>query len=89
MDYIDRVTHKLCNYGIPQSNDLLKEFSYLIVMSGTEILHAVDDLATLKKAEETEQHAREVNRLYNLSTELLSRSVIELSKQRTCFLLSS
>lgn len=87
MDYIDRVTHKLCNYGIPQSNDLLKEFSYLIVLSGTEIIHAVDDLSTLKKADETEQHAREVNRLYNLSTELLSRSVIELFKTEDLLLI--
>ena len=80
MDRIDRVTHQVCNYGIPGSNDLLKEFSYLMVLSSTEISHAIDDLATLKKADEVSKHANEVNRLYNLSTELLSRSVIELFK---------
>ena len=78
MDRIDRVTHQICNYGIPGSNDLLKEFSYLMILSSAEISHAIDDLATLKKADEIAQHASETNRLYNLSTELLSRSVIEL-----------
>ncbi len=80
MDRIDRVTHQICNYGIPGSNDLLKEFSYLMTLSSTEISHAIDDLATLKKADEVAKHASETNRLYNLSTELLSRSVIELFK---------
>jgi hypothetical protein len=78
MDRIDRVTHQICNYGIPGSNDLLKEFSYLMTLSSAEISHAIDDLATLKKADEVAKHASETNRLYNLSTELLSRSVIEL-----------
>lgn len=80
MDRIDRVTHQICNYGIPGSNDLLKEFSYLMILSSTEISHAIDDLATLKKADEITKHASETNRLYNLSTELLSRSVIDLFK---------
>jgi uncharacterized protein Yka (UPF0111/DUF47 family) len=80
MDRIDRVTHQICNYGIPGSNDLLKEFSYLMILSSTEISHAIDDLATLKKADEITKHANEANRLYNLSTELLSRSVIDLFK---------
>jgi uncharacterized protein Yka (UPF0111/DUF47 family) len=78
MDRIDRVTHQICNYGIPGSNDLLKEFSYLMTLSSAEISHAIDDLATLKKADEVAKHASETNRFYNLSTELLSRSVIEL-----------
>ncbi len=30
LDKIDWVTHQLCNYGIPASNDVLKEYSYLI-----------------------------------------------------------
>ena len=80
MDRIDRVTHQICNYGIPGSNDLLKEFSYLMILSSEEITHAINDLTTLKKADEITKHSNEVNRLYNLSTELLSRSVIELFK---------
>jgi uncharacterized protein len=78
MDRIDWVTHQLCNYGIAQSNDVLKEFSYMIVLSSEEMTHGIEDLSTLKKAGEIEKHASEINRLYNLSTELLSRAVIEL-----------
>ncbi|OPX72217.1 MAG: hypothetical protein A4E38_00691 [Methanoregulaceae archaeon PtaB.Bin108] len=82
MDRIDWVTHQLCNYGIPQSTEHLKEFSYLMVLSSTEISHALDDLATLKKTDEIERHSRELNRLYNISTELLSRAVIDLFQTR-------
>jgi len=87
LDRIDWVTHQLCNYGIPQSNDLLKEFSYLIVLSGKEITHGIDDLSTLKKAEEVEKHASEVNRLYNISTELLSKAVLELFQTKDLLLI--
>jgi hypothetical protein len=87
MDRIDWVTHQLCNYGIPQSNDLLREFSYLIVLSGEEITHGIDDLSTLKKTSEIEKHAGEVNRLYNISTELLSRAVIDLFQTKDLLLI--
>jgi uncharacterized protein Yka (UPF0111/DUF47 family) len=80
LDKIDWVTHQLCNYGIPASNDVLKEYSYLINLSGTEISNAINKLALLKKPEEVKTHAIEINRLYNLSTELLSRAVLELFK---------
>jgi hypothetical protein len=87
LDRIDWVAHQLCNYGIPQSTDLLREFSYLIVLSGTETSHAIDDLSTLKKAGEIELHARELNRLYNISTELLSRAVLELFQSKDVLLI--
>ena len=87
LDRIDWVTHQICNYGIPQSTDLLKEFSYLIVLSGNEISHGIDDLSTLKKAEEIDQHSRELNRLYNISTELLSRAVLELFQTKDVLLI--
>lgn len=87
LDRIDWVTHQLCNYGIPQSTDLLKEFSYLIVLSSTEISHGIDDLSTMKKAGEIEQHARELNRLYNISTDLLSRAVLELFQSKDTLLI--
>jgi uncharacterized protein Yka (UPF0111/DUF47 family) len=87
MDRIDKVTHQICNYGIPKSNDLLKEFSYLITLSSAEISHAIQDLKTLIKAKEIERHATEINRLYNISTELLSRSVIELFKTEDLLLI--
>jgi uncharacterized protein Yka (UPF0111/DUF47 family) len=80
LDKIDWVTHQVCNYGIPESNDVLKEFSYLIQLSGTEISQAVTSLAPLRNLEEVKTHAIEINRLYNLSTELLSRAILELFK---------
>ena len=87
LDRIDWVTHQLCNYGIPQTNDLLKEFSYLVVLASNEIVHGIDDLSTLKKSGEIEQHARELNRLYNISTDLLSRAVLELFQTRDVLLI--
>lgn len=87
LDRIDWVTHQLCNYGIPQTNDLLKEFSYLMVLSSNEIVHAIDDLSTLKKSGEIEQHARELSRLYNISTELLSKAVLELFQTKDVLLI--
>ncbi|HVP95316.1 MAG TPA: DUF47 family protein [Methanoregulaceae archaeon] len=87
LDRIDWVSHQLSNYGISQSNDLLKEFSYLIVLSSAEITHGIDDLSTLKQADEVERHAREINRMYNLSSELLSRAVIELFQTKDLLLI--
>jgi uncharacterized protein Yka (UPF0111/DUF47 family) len=80
LDRLDWVTHQLCNYGIPATNDVLKEYSYLILLAGTEIGHATKSLSTLKNAEDVKTHTREISRLYNLSTELLSRAVLELFK---------
>jgi hypothetical protein len=80
LDKIDWVTHQLCNYGITESNDVLKEYSYLIVLSGTEISQAINSLSSLKNPEDVKNHAMELSRLYNLSTELLSRAILELFK---------
>jgi len=80
LDRLDWVTHQLCNYGIPATNDVLKEYSYLIELAGVEIGHAVESLSTLKNPEEVKTHTREINRLYNLSTELLSRAILEVFK---------
>jgi hypothetical protein len=80
LDKMDWVTHQLCNYGIPETNDVLKEYSYLILLSSTEISHAVEKMAGLKNLEEVKTHVIEISRLYNLSTELLSRAVLELFK---------
>ncbi|WML68437.1 MAG: hypothetical protein METHP_02059 [Methanoregula sp. SKADARSKE-2] len=65
LDRLDWVTHQLANYGIPETNATLREYSYLITMAAGEIDHAV-----------------EINRLYNLSTELLSKAVVELFKNK-------
>ena len=80
LDKIDWVTHQLCNYGIPETNDVLKEYSYLILLSSTEISHAVESMRDLKNPDEVKIHVIEISRLYNLSTELLSRAVLELFK---------
>jgi uncharacterized protein Yka (UPF0111/DUF47 family) len=80
LDKMDWVTHQLCNYGIPESNDVLKEYSYLILLSSTEISDAVESMRDLKSPDEVKIHVIEISRLYNLSTELLSRAVLELFK---------
>jgi uncharacterized protein len=80
LDKIDWVTHQLCNYGIPETNEVLKEYSYLIVLSGTEISQAIKSLSNLKNPDDVKNHAMELSRLYNLSTELLSRAILELFK---------
>jgi uncharacterized protein Yka (UPF0111/DUF47 family) len=80
LDKLDWVTHQLCNYEIPRTNDVLKEYSYLILLSAAEISQAVDTLRTLRDPEGVKSHAAEISRLYNLSTELLSRAILELFK---------
>ncbi len=87
LDRLDWVTHQLANYGIQQSNDVLKEYSYLIVMAGNEITSALDALSTLKRPDDVRAHATEINRLYNLSGELLSRAVLELFKAQDLLLI--
>ncbi|MGA2105392.1 MAG: DUF47 family protein [Methanoregula sp.] len=87
LDKMDWVTHQLANYGIQESNDVLKEYSYLITMTGTEITLALDALATLSKPDDVRAHASEINRLYNLSGELLSRAVLELFKAQDLLLI--
>jgi uncharacterized protein Yka (UPF0111/DUF47 family) len=82
LDRIDWVTHQLCNYEIPATNDVLKEYSYLILLSTTEISHSIASLSTLKNPEDVRTHVQEISRLYNLSTELLSRAILELFKTK-------
>ena len=87
LDRLDWVTHQLCNYEIPETNDVLKEYSYLIVLASAEIAHAVDDLTSLRNPDEVRKHAEEINRLYNLSTELLSRAILDLFKTKDLLLI--
>jgi uncharacterized protein Yka (UPF0111/DUF47 family) len=82
LDKLDWVTHQLCNYEIAETNDVLKEYSYLILLSTTEITHAIDSLSSLKNPEDVRTHVEEISRLYNLSTELLSRAILELFKTK-------
>ncbi|WAC04076.1 MAG: DUF47 family protein [Methanoregula sp.] len=87
LDRIDRVTNQICTYGLTESSDVLKEFSYLVLLSATEIQHAITSLATLDKPEEVRSHAGEINRLYNLSIELQSRAVLDLFKTKDLLLI--
>jgi uncharacterized protein Yka (UPF0111/DUF47 family) len=87
LDRIDRVTHQTCTYGLAESSDVLKEFSYLILLSTTEIQHAVESLPDLGKPDQVRNHAIEINRLYNLSIELQSRAVLDLFKTKDLLLI--
>ena len=87
LDKIDWVTHQICNYGIPASSDVLKEYSYLILLSSTEISLAVESLSTLENPDKVKTHVREISRLYNLSSELLSRAILELFKTQDLLLI--
>ncbi|MEN6444199.1 MAG: DUF47 family protein [Methanoregula sp.] len=87
LDKIDWVTNQLANYGIPQSNDVLKEYSYLVMLASTEIASAVDALSKLDRPDDVKSHVLEINRLYNLSGELLSRAVLDLFKAQDLLLI--
>ena len=87
LDRIDRVAGQICTYGLTESSDALKEFSYLIVLSTTEIRQAVASLSTLDKPADVRAHAAEINRLYNLAIELQSRAVLDLFRTKDLLLI--
>ncbi len=87
MDRIDRVTQQICNYELTESNETLKEFSYVITMSAAEIIAAVTALENLKNPDDVKSHSTEINRLYNLSLELQAKAVIDLFKTKDLLLI--
>lgn len=87
LDRMDWVANQICTYNLPESNDVLKEFSYLIVLSTNEITHAIKDLPSLKKGEHIKEHVSEINRLYNVSSELLARAILDLFKTNDTLLI--
>jgi hypothetical protein len=87
MDRIDRVTQQICNYELTESNETLKEFSYVITMSAAEIIAAVTALESMKKPDDVKSHSTEINRLYNLSIELQAKAVIDLFKTKDLLLI--
>ena len=89
LDKLDWVTHQIATYELPVSNDVLKEYSYLIVMTSNEITDALDALATLNRPADVSSHVIEISRLYNLSGELLSRAVLDLFKTQDLLLIIS
>jgi uncharacterized protein Yka (UPF0111/DUF47 family) len=78
IDSIDWVSHQLCNYGITETNEILQEFSTLIVKGTEEIEQGVELLATLKKPLEIKEKSIEINQLWNQSRELLSSAILDL-----------
>ncbi len=56
-------------------------------MTSNEIADALDALATLNRPADVSSHVIEINRLYNLSGELLSRAVLELFKTEDLLLI--
>jgi uncharacterized protein Yka (UPF0111/DUF47 family) len=80
IDSIDWVSHQLCNYGITETNEILQEFSTLIVKGVGEIEKGVGLLSTLKQPQEIQERSIEINQLWNQSRELLSSAVLDLFK---------
>jgi uncharacterized protein Yka (UPF0111/DUF47 family) len=87
VDRIDRVTHQTCTYGLSESSDVIREYSYLILLSTTEIQRAVSSLSELGNPAKVRTHATEINRLYNLSIELQSQAVLDLFKTKDLLLI--
>ena len=82
LDKLDWVAHQLATYELAQSNDVLKEYSYLILMTSNEITEATDALSAMTNLQEVHSHVLEISRLYNLSSELLSRAILDLFKTK-------
>jgi len=78
LDKIDWAAQQLATYKISESDEILKEYSYLIVMACLEISRAIDALADENKPGEVNSHVVEIGRLYNVSSALLSRAVLAL-----------
>jgi len=87
MDRIDRVTQQICNYELAESNEKLKEFSYLIMLSATEIVEAVTALESLQKPDDVKSHTTEINRIYNMAIELQAKAVLDLFKTKDLLLI--
>lgn len=80
-DIVDRmawVGQQLCNYGITESNEFLKEFSRLILLCTVEIRKGVALLRVMRNTGELQQESIEINRIWNLSTDLLARATLDL-----------
>lgn len=82
LDHIDWVAHQLCSYDITDMNAVLKEFSRFIALSAREIQHGISLLRMNGHHQEIVPHSAEINRIWNLSSDLLSRAMIELFKSR-------
>ncbi|HWQ66339.1 MAG TPA: DUF47 family protein [Methanospirillum sp.] len=78
IDIIDWVSHQICNYHIKESTASLHEFSEYIMISAKEIQKGVKGVSNTDNIREIRHSARELNKIWNQSSDLLSRSVSEL-----------
>ncbi len=80
-DVVDRmawVGQQLCNYGITEPNEFLREFSRLILLCAVEIGKGVGLLRDMRNTDKLQEESVEINRIWNLSTDLLARATLEL-----------
>ncbi len=78
IDRMDWVAQQLCNYGISETNDSLKEFSRLILICTTEITGGIGNLRTMQETKALQERSIEINRIWNLSTDVLSKAILDL-----------
>ena len=78
IDRIDWVAQQLCNYGISETNDSLKEFSRLILISTSEIAAGIRNLRTLQETKALQERSVEINRIWKLSIDELSKAILDL-----------
>ena len=82
LDAIDWVGHQLCNYGIEQANRTICEFADLVLASAKAIQKGLALLRSPKQSTAVQEASLEINRLWNRSSDLLSRSVLDLFGSR-------
>jgi uncharacterized protein len=80
LDAIDWVGHQLCSYEISGPNESLQEFSWMIERCASEVQSGLVVLRIMKDQKEIQQHGIEINRMWNMSAELLSRVILDLFK---------
>jgi len=78
IDRMDWVGKQLCNYGITETNDSLKEFSRLILICASQITRGITLLRTMQNSRELQKVSIEINQVWNLSTDLLSKAILDL-----------
>jgi hypothetical protein len=78
LDRIDRVAAQICNYGIAEPNEELGDFATLISLASEEIGAGMAGLRNMEDLDAIEERSREINRLYNKGSDLLSRAVLRL-----------
>jgi hypothetical protein len=82
LDRIDWAAQQLCNYGVTEQDDVLREFTRLIGLAAGEIQRGVGTLQTPGETRTPYDCATELNRLWNLGRDLLARATLDLFRSR-------